>query len=209
VARRSRKKAAAAARSARQQDLPLISSNWWTFDKTLRHVRAYFGNRDIADVDLVAAIERGDVPSKLEQMLYDPPARRSKLLELEFYQHDYKWIKHWGQPMLQSRTNQRLLGRWDIYFWGPKVEQLWPMTPSPALSPPSPPSPPTVGHGRQRSWASAWILRACPNGSWRRMQNKAILAAIKRAAEEAGEQNYPDKESTVRSARKQMLNSRN
>jgi hypothetical protein len=120
-------------------ELPLVSPNWWTYGKTLRHVRTVVGDKDIADSDLIAAIERGDVCSKLEQaqMQYDPPARRSMLLKPEFYQRDYKWVPYIGQWILQPRNrDQRLLGRLVFYFWGPDLERLWPVeAPTIAASP--------------------------------------------------------------------------
>ena len=116
------------AKAQRRAKLPLNDPRWWTYDKTARYVRARMGDKVIADSDLVAAIERGDVPSKLEQvqMQYDPPARRSKLLTPDFYQRDYKWVPYFGQWVLTPRTDQRLLGRWAVYFWGPKIEKIWP-----------------------------------------------------------------------------------
>jgi hypothetical protein len=116
------------AKAQRRKKLPLNSPNWWTYDKTVRYVRARMGDKDIADSDLVAAIERGDVPSKLEQvrMEYDPPARRSKLLTPDFYQRDYKFVRFWDRWVLKPRTDQVLLGRWSVYFWGPKIERIWP-----------------------------------------------------------------------------------
>jgi hypothetical protein len=132
---------------AGDHQLPLNSPNWWTYDKAVRYVRAQKGDKDIADVDLVTAIAKGDVPSKLEQvrMQYDPPARRSKLLTPEFYQRDYKFIQHWGRWMLAPRTDQRLLGSWDIYLWGPKIEKIWP-----AWAAATAPASPIMGTARRR-----------------------------------------------------------
>jgi len=120
------------AKAQRRVKLPLNSPNWWTYDKAVRYVRARMGDKDIADSDLVAAIERGGeqggVHSKLEQvrMQYDPPARRSKLLTPDFYQRDYKFVRFWDRWVLKPRTDQVLLGRWDIYLWGPDIEKIWP-----------------------------------------------------------------------------------
>jgi len=47
------------AKAQRRVKLPLNSPNWWTYDKAVRYVRARMGDKDIADSDLVAAIERG------------------------------------------------------------------------------------------------------------------------------------------------------
>ena len=116
------------AKAQRRAKLPLVSPNWWTYGKTVRYVRTRMGDKVIADSDLVAAIERGDVRSKLEQaqMQYDPPARRSKLLTPDFYQRDYKFVRFWDRWVLKPRTDQVLLGRWDIYLWGPDIERIWP-----------------------------------------------------------------------------------
>jgi len=122
------------AKAQRRSKLPLDSPNWWTYDTTVRYVRARMGDKDIADSDLVAAIERGDVPSKLEQvqLQYDPPARRSILLTPDFYQRDYKFVRFWDRWVLKPRTDQVLLGRWSIYFWGPEIERIWPIEAPPS-----------------------------------------------------------------------------
>jgi hypothetical protein len=115
-----------------KRKLPLNSPNWWTYGKAVVYVRAHVGDKVVADIDLVAAIEKGDeqggVRSKLEQvqMQYNPPARRSELLTPKFYQRDYKFVQHWDRWLLVPRTDQRLLGRWDVYFWGPDIEKIWP-----------------------------------------------------------------------------------
>ena len=184
---RTRGKKAAAAR-ARRQDLPLVSPNWWTYDKTVRYVRAYWGDRVIADTRLVAAIEQGDVPSKLEQTQtqYDPPVHRSVLLEPDFYQRDYKWVPYFGQWILKPRTDQRLLGSWNVYFWGPEVERLWPVASAPAAGGPIPGS------------AKAWILDACPNGEWRESRVKEIAQRIAVRAADRGIKTFPSADSTIR-----------
>jgi hypothetical protein len=118
------------AKARRRAKPPLVSPHWWPCAKALQHVRTLMGGADIADSDLVSAIERGNIRSKLEQVLskLDPPARRSELLTPQFYQRDYRFVRHPGLPLaLQPRKpDQALAGRWGIYLWGPDIEKLWP-----------------------------------------------------------------------------------
>jgi hypothetical protein len=112
-----------------KRELPLVSPNWWNGTKAVLYVRASMGGSNIADGDLRAAIERGDVRAKIEQVRrnYNPPARRSELLKPDFFQREFKLVQHFGAPLaLMSRTDQNLLGQWEIYYWGPDVEKIWP-----------------------------------------------------------------------------------
>jgi len=162
VSKRKRKRPAPGDRK-----LPLDGPNWWTGTKAVLHVRVCMGGSNIADSDLRAVIERGDVRAKIEQVRlnYDPPARRSELLKPEFFQREFKLVQHLGAPLaLMSRTKEHLLGQWEIYYWGPDVEKIWPTgaaASSDEGTPRQPPGPKPRGNWPIR--LAAWVVEIALN----------------------------------------------
>jgi hypothetical protein len=125
------KKKATTARS-----LPLVSPNWWPGAQVVLYVRERVGDRTIADTDLAAAINRLDVPIKIEALdrRTDPPRKISEVLQKTFF-HNYpfKAFFHGVGPRPHTPDGLRPHDR-DLYTirphaffaWGPEVQRLWP-----------------------------------------------------------------------------------
>jgi hypothetical protein len=129
MARAKRRRAAAA---------PLDSPNWWPFGRALEYCRSQPLFRD---VDLIAAVEQGDVHVKLEQLdeSTKPAKRISRVLTKEFFEHEAVIIRFWNTFEIKSRTPGRTLRRpYTLCFWQPDLDRLWPPEATPTTSEPQP-----------------------------------------------------------------------
>jgi hypothetical protein len=106
--------------------LSLDDPHWWTLDKTRSHCHEHMGDRRVADLALLAAVNAGELPGKIvwvdEQI--SPPALRRILLSVEDYElRAVDFYKVW---LLQPRRpDVPVLPRPALFFWGPRAEELW------------------------------------------------------------------------------------
>jgi hypothetical protein len=125
------KKKATTARS-----LPLVSSNWWPGAQAILYVRERVGDRTIADTDLAAAINRLDVPIKIEALdrRTDPPRKISEVLQKTFF-HNYPFkafvngicpLPHTPDGLRPHDKDLYTIRPHAFFAWGPEVQRLWP-----------------------------------------------------------------------------------
>ena len=118
------------------RSLPLVSPNWWPWVQAILYVRKQVGNRTIADDDLAAAINRLDVPVKIETFdcRTDPPRKISEVLQKTFFRnYPFKPILNTIHPCpltpdgLRPHDRDLFAIRPQAFFaWGPEVQRLWP-----------------------------------------------------------------------------------
>jgi len=116
----------AAKRTKAATTLPLVSPHWWPREKTVAYSRAHGGEN--ADVALTAAVNRGELPVKIEwvDQQTNPPSLVWKLLLPQDYE---------ARPGMPWETelwfsSRRLDVSWPedvvVFFWGPTMKRLWP-----------------------------------------------------------------------------------
>lgn len=109
--------------------LPLRSTDWWTLGET----QTYCQSRPLFRLeDLAAAVEQEQVPCKLEYLIEStrPAKQVVLLLTSEFFQHVAAIVPFWHSLALKGRTkngmHMQVPRPHALYFWGPRVRELWP-----------------------------------------------------------------------------------
>jgi hypothetical protein len=110
----------------KKKPLPLTSPNWWPLAQTVPYVRAQVGDRPIADLDFLQAVNEFRVPVKIvcRDRRTDPPTLVSLLLSPGEYQLEQRHSNTW---MLRRRSDGRpATPPYALFFWAPRVKQIWP-----------------------------------------------------------------------------------
>jgi hypothetical protein len=126
---------------------PLNNPRWWVLDRVHQYRRRQIGDDVLATQDIRLAVERGDLPVKIEAYDRRTQTRIAQLLSGWFFKCQFQIIytyRHAGggdlgaYPRLPMQYSS--LG-WDLrrvgwgyqnlssptfFVWGPKVEELWP-----------------------------------------------------------------------------------
>jgi hypothetical protein len=116
-------------RTKATKELPLVSRDWWSLDKTRGYCHKHMGDWRIADDALLVAVNQGKLPVKIEwfDQRTSPPAQHRILLSVEDYELGaYDFHKVW---LVQPRRPDvpAISQRHALFFWGPKAKELWPM----------------------------------------------------------------------------------
>jgi hypothetical protein len=137
-----------------KKPLPLTNPNWWPLAKTVPHIRAQVGSRDIADHGFLLAVNKYQVRVKVEQLdrRTNPPTLRSLLL-LPAYRpgrnaqqaavevealllggHRVQLVAHFSNTWMlrQCGDGPYLEPPYALFFWAPDVKKCWPSHAEPA-----------------------------------------------------------------------------
>jgi hypothetical protein len=110
--------------------LPLVSPHWWPCEKTVAYCCEHKGDRRGAALALLAAFNQGEPGPWVKAEWFDqqtsPPVPHTKLLSAEDY--ELKAVDFYKVWLVQPRRpDVPVLDRPALFFWGPKVKELWPM----------------------------------------------------------------------------------
>jgi hypothetical protein len=125
----------------RSDMLPLVSSNWWPLSKVVPYIRGQVGHRDIADRDLLVAVNEGQLPTKIEQhnRRANPSSqsRRTFLLtpELRARYELTIWINNTWILTPRAADIAPITPPYALFFWLPVVKKTWPESPPQTASP--------------------------------------------------------------------------
>jgi hypothetical protein len=159
---------------------PLVSPHWRPLRDAIAHGRQRVDHNDIAHNQLAAAINRGDVRCKIEQLVrrgpYPHPLENvSVVLPPDFFQRDMEAIAIPDGINLRARHDFRrhtflglayeLVEPYTVYVWGSHLEKLWPTVVAVTAQKSVLPKPGT---------ADAWIDVVAPNGAWRNSPGKEL-----------------------------------
>jgi hypothetical protein len=161
------------------EPLPPISPHWRTLVDAIRHCRQRVGNNEIAHAQLAAAINRGDVGCKIEQLVRRPYPHPSENISVvpppDFFQRDMEAIAIPDGINLRARHDFRrhtflglayeLVEPYTVYVWGPNLERLWPAASTTTIN-----SVPVSSPGSP----DAWIDELFPGDAWRLHKPKRI-----------------------------------
>jgi hypothetical protein len=110
--------------------LPLVSPHWWPCEKTVAYCCEHKGDRRGAALALLAAFNQGEEELPVKAEWFDqqtsPPVPHKKVLSAEDY--ELKAVDFYKVWLVQPRRpDVPVLDRPALFFWGPKVKELWPM----------------------------------------------------------------------------------
>jgi hypothetical protein len=175
--------------------LPLDSPHWWPREKTMAYCCEHKGDRRGAALALLAAFNQGEEELPVKAEWFDqqtsPPVPHKKVLSAEDY--ELKAVDFYKVWLVQPRRpDVPVLDRPALFFWGPKVKQLWPMeeevesvrTEQQAVDPLAPP-PRRRGRPTTHDWHSidGEIARRCIDPKTKRVavpenENKLAEAVL-------------------------------
>ena len=109
--------------------LPLVSPHWWPCEKTVAYCCEHKGDRRGAALALLAAFNQGEEELPVKAEWFDqqtsPPVPHKKVLSAEDY--ELKAVDFYKVWLVQPRRpDVPVLDRPALFFWGPKVKELWP-----------------------------------------------------------------------------------
>ena len=109
--------------------LPLVSPHWWPREKTVAYCCEHKGDRRGAALALLAAFNQGEEELPVKAEWFDqqtsPPVPHKKVLSAEDY--ELKAVDFYKVWLVQPRRpDVPVLDRPALFFWGPKVKELWP-----------------------------------------------------------------------------------
>ena len=110
--------------------LPLVSPHWWPREKTVAYCCEHKGDRRGAALALLAAFNQGEEELPVKAEWFDqqtsPPVPHKKVLSAEDY--ELKAVDFYKVWLVQPRRpDVPVLDRPALFFWGPKVKELWPI----------------------------------------------------------------------------------
>jgi hypothetical protein len=160
------------------EPLPLVSPHWRPLRDAIAHGRQRVGHNDIAHAQLAAALNRGDVRCKIEQLVrrrpYPHPLENVSVVPpSDFFHRDMEAIAIPDGINLRARQDFRrhtflglayeLVEPYTVFVWGPHLEKLWPTSAVPAFKPGSP---------------EFWINEVFPDDTWQRHRVKRVHGRI-------------------------------
>ena len=116
----------AAKRTKAAKELPLVSPHWWTREKTVAYCRAHGG--ELANVALTAVVNAGELPVKLEWFDHQtsPPVQHRILLSAKDFEFGPYISNNFLIIQPRHAAAAPLPRPHAVFFWGPRVKELWP-----------------------------------------------------------------------------------